>query len=70
MTAFDTAAAVRLVLIGLGVGFLVADLRIVLRFVRFLRLRSTALVTWPGRKPPYYGFLLALGVIFGGLVFT
>ena len=35
----------------------------------FLHLRSTALVTWPGRKPPYYGFLLALGVIFGGLVF-
>ena len=26
-------------------------------------------MTWPGRKPPYYGFLLALGVIFGGLVF-
>ena len=69
MTELNTAAAVRLALIGLGVGFLVANLRIVFQFIRFLRLRSTALVTWPGRKPPYYGFLLALGVIFGGLVF-
>jgi hypothetical protein len=53
------------VLIVLGAGFLLANLRIVLQMLRFLRLRSSALLTWPGRKPPAYGMFLALGVILG-----
>ncbi len=56
------------VLILIGAGFLVANLRIVFDFLRFLRLRSTALLTWPGRKPPLYGFLLGLGVVLGFLM--
>lgn len=56
------------VLIVLGAGFLVANLRILFDFVRFLRLRSSALLTWPGRKPPLYGLLLGLGVVLGFLI--
>src|SRR5688572_16793510 len=57
------------ILLLLGIGFLVANLRILLDFLRFFRLRSSALLTWPGRKPPFYGFLLALGVTLGLLIF-
>lgn len=49
------------VLVVLGFGFLVANLRLFFQFIRFLRLRSSALLTWPGRKPPFYGLLLVLG---------
>ena len=43
----------------LGVGFLIANLRLLMQFVAFLKLRSSALLTWPGRKPPFYRLLLA-----------
>jgi hypothetical protein len=52
-----------LVLYVLGIGFLLANLRVLFQFIRFLRLRSSALLTWPGRRPPFYGLLLALGAI-------
>ncbi len=52
----------------LGLGFLVADVRLVLQFVRFRRLRSSALLVWPGRKPPFYRLLLALGAILSVLI--
>ena len=54
----------------LGVGFLVANLRLLARFVRFWTLRSSALLTWPGRRPSVYGVSLAFGVLFGVLVFV
>ena len=47
----------------LGVGFLVANLRLLYQFIRFLRIRSSAVLTWPGRKPPMYGVLLVLGAL-------
>ena len=47
----------------LGVGFLVANLRLAWQFVRFLKIRSSAVLTWPGRKPPMYGVLLVLGAV-------
>ena len=56
------------VLFVIGVGFFVANLRLFFQFIRFLRLRSSALLTWPGRKPPLYGLLLALGAILGVVV--
>jgi hypothetical protein len=56
------------ILILLGVGFLAANLRILVQFLRFLRLRRTALVTWPGRRPPFYGFALTLAVVLAILV--
>jgi hypothetical protein len=63
-------AGLRAALVALGVGFLIANVRIVAQFVRFLRLRSSALLTWPGPKPPFYGLSLALGVLFGCLIFV
>ena len=52
----------------MGVGFFVANVRLLFQFIRFLRLRSSALLTWPGRKPPLYGLLIALGAILGVVV--
>ena len=54
----------------LGVGFLGANLRLLARFLRFWALRSSALLTWPGRRPSSYGVSLAFGVLFGVLVFV
>ena len=56
------------VLLALGIGFAIANLRLLYQFVRFLRLRSSAILIWPGRKPPYYGMLLGLGAVLGGIV--
>ena len=52
----------------LGVGFLVADVRLFLQFLHFRRLRSSALLTWPGRRPPFYGLLLVLGATLSILI--
>ena len=57
------------ILFFLGVGFLVANLRIFIDALRFLRRRSSALLTWPGPRPRYYGLQLAIGVVLGGLLF-
>ena len=46
----------------LGVGFLAANVRLVLEYFRFIRRRRAALLTWPGPTPPYYGTKLAIGV--------
>ena len=54
----------------LGAGFLVVNLRLLWRFIRFWRLRSTAQLTWPPRRPRFYGISLALGLVFGILVFV
>ena len=70
MTETNISNAAGVALLFLGVGFLVANLRILAQFARFFRYRSRMLVTWPARKPPYYGFFLALGVVFGVLVFV
>lgn len=56
------------VLFVLGVGFLCANIRLFVQFIRFLRIRSSALLTWPGRRPPFYGLLLALGAILSILI--
>ena len=66
---FDLSETVGVVLFALGVGFLIASLRIFWQFIYYLRLRSTALVTWPRERPPFYGWLLAFGVVAGVLVF-
>lgn len=55
------------VLFLLGVGFLVANVRVGIDALRFLRRRSSALLTWRGPRPRYYGLQLALGVILGVL---
>ena len=59
-----------LVLLVLGFGFLVANVRVTLELVRFARVKGSALLTWPGRRPPFYGLVLTLGVVLGILVFV
>jgi hypothetical protein len=57
------------ILLLLGIGFLVANLRIAFETLKFVRRRSSAVLTWRGAKPRYYGLQLALGVILGFLLF-
>ena len=56
------------ILFFLGVGFLVANVRLLFQFIRFSRLKSSALLTWPGRKPPHYLLLLGLGAVLSVLI--
>ena len=52
----------------LGVGFLVANIRLFFQFFRFIRLKSSAVLIWPGRRPPFYGLLLVLGAVLSLLI--
>jgi hypothetical protein len=56
------------VLVGLGVGFAVANVRMIAQGALFWRLRKEAVLTWPGPPPPYYGLMLFLGVALGVLL--
>lgn len=56
------------VLFALGVGFLIANLLKALEIARWWRRRSTALLVWPGPKPPYYGVMLGIAMVIGLLV--
>jgi hypothetical protein len=56
------------VLFALGLGFAVANILKVLELMRWIRLRSRALLVWSGRKPPYYGLMLGLGLVLGLLI--
>ncbi len=56
------------VLFVFGVGFLAANVRLVVQFVRFYRLRSSAVLTWPRQHPPFYGLMLFLGAVLGVLI--
>jgi hypothetical protein len=58
------------VLVVIGLGFLVANLRLCVLFWRHRRLRVEALLTWPGRRPPYFGLVLGMAVVLGILVFV
>ena len=53
----------------MGLGFMVADARIVLDYLNYVKRRRTALLVWPGPKPPYYGMQLAIGVALGFILF-
>ena len=52
----------------LGLGFLVANARLVIEYIRFRRRRRGALLTWPSPKPPHYAVGLAIGVALGLLL--
>ena len=56
------------VLLALGFGFLLANVRLMYQFLRFLRLRRTALLTWPGHQPPFYRLLLVLAAVLSFLI--
>ena len=53
----------------LGFGFLIANAKLAWDYVRFLKRRRSALLTWRIPKPPQYAFALGLGVALGALVF-
>jgi hypothetical protein len=56
------------VLFGVGVAFLLINLHALYQFVRFLTLRSSAILTWPGRRPPLYRLFLVVGAILAVLI--
>lgn len=58
----------RQTLLVFGVGFLVANLVRAVEIVRWVRRRSTALIAWPGRKPPLYGLSLGIALMLGVLI--
>ena len=53
----------------LGLGFLVANAKLILDYLRYMKRRRNALLTWPSPKPPQYGVALGIGVALGLLVF-
>jgi hypothetical protein len=55
--------AVAILLAAIGVGFLLANLRIVYQLLRFARLKSSALLTWPGRSRSYPRLALVMGIV-------
>jgi hypothetical protein len=69
-TKIDSVDVLTGILLLLGVGFLAANLKLAFDYVRFLRRRQRALLTWPAPKPPQYTFALGLGVALGLLVFA
>ena len=60
---------VRSTLLLLGAGFLVANLRLVLEYIQFMRRRRRALLVWTPPGPSYDGVNLGLGVTLGVLMF-
>ena len=54
----------------LGFGFLIANAKLAWDYLRFLKRRRSALLTWRIPKPPQYTFGLGLGVALGALVFV
>ena len=53
----------------LGVGFLAANARLAFEYVRYVKRRRGALLTWRAPKPPYYVMQLAIGVLLGVILF-
>ena len=50
-----------------GVGFFVANLKVGVDLLRYLRRKRSALLIWQNPKPRYYHFSLVLGVVLVGL---
>jgi hypothetical protein len=50
-------------LIVLGLGFLAVNLRTFMRFVRYLRLRRSAILIWPANRPRFYALQLAFPLV-------
>ena len=48
-----------------GVGFLAANLFGLVEQLRYWRRRRTALLTWPGRRPPHFRMQVWIGVALG-----
>ena len=55
-------------LVVLGVGFLVANLKVTADLIKYRQRRQTALLTWQGPRPTYYRFNILLAVTLGLLL--
>ena len=55
--------AVAILLAAIGAGFLLANLRIAYQLLRSARLKSSALLTWPGRTRAYPRLGLVMGIV-------
>lgn len=51
-----------------GIGYFIANLKVVVDLVRFRRRSRRALLTWPSPRPPFYRLNLAIGVTLGVLL--
>ena len=51
------------VLVAIGFFFLIVNVQLLWQLLRFRRIRTSALLTWPGRTPPFYRLFLAAGAI-------
>lgn len=51
-----------------GLGFFAANLKVIVELLRYRARRASSILVWPGAKPRYYGFTLALGAVLGALV--
>ena len=56
-----------MVLLGLAVYFSVAVARSMAGYLLFLKVRPTALLTWPGRRPAHFPLLIVLGFVAAAL---
>jgi hypothetical protein len=52
----------------LGVGFLVANARLLIEYLRYRRRVARALLVWPRARPPHYWMSIAIGAALGCLV--
>jgi hypothetical protein len=56
------------ILLVLGLGFFVADLRVAVELFRYKRARRAAILVWRQARPPYYRLSVLLGVVQGLLL--
>ncbi len=52
----------------LGVGFLVANVRVLGDLASNIRRRAKAVLVWPSRRPPFYPVMLVIGGALGALL--
>jgi hypothetical protein len=64
----DAQRLITTTLLALGAGFLVANARLILAYVSYRKRRRTALLTWRGPLPPFYGLGLGMSVVLGAIV--
>jgi hypothetical protein len=62
------ANAASAVLFLFGIGFLIANIKLIVDLGLYQFRRRSALLVWDGTRPRYYGFNLALGVACGLLI--
>lgn len=70
LTGISNERILTLGLLGLGLYFSVLLVRGLLGYMRFRRVRPTAVLTWPVRPPSHLPFLLGLGVVATILTFV